>query len=145
MPTRPVSEVVCHRSFISVTPRSTVRAAAQLMKKHHTNAILVIDRKEMLAGICAERDIVIHVVSEGLDPDHTPVSAIMTRDPQTITGDKPFGHALHLMFEGGFHHVPVVDVAGHPVGILSPRDALQLDAVEFERELVRREEIMVVL
>lgn len=145
MPTRPVSDVVRNRRFAAVTSRSSVRAAAQLMKKLHTNAVLVIDRQEVLEGICTERDIVVHVVAEQLDPDHTPVSAIMTRQPQTIHADRPFGHALHLMFEGGFHHVPVVDDAGHPLGVLSPHDVLDLDAAEFARELVQRQDISVIL
>jgi CBS domain-containing protein len=49
------------------------------------------------------------------------------------------------MYEGGFRHVPVVDAAGHPVGLISARDALGLDAMQFEEELVRREEIAVIL
>ena len=48
------------------------------------------------------------------------------------------------MYEGGFRHIPVVD-DGHPVGILSAKDALGLDALQFESELVRREEIAVIL
>ena len=28
----------------------------------------------------------------------------------------PFGHALHLMFEGGFRHVPVLNQAGRCLG-----------------------------
>jgi CBS domain-containing protein len=57
----------------------------------------------------------------------------------------PFGHALHLMYEGGFRHVPVVDIAGRPVGLLSAREALSSDALEFGRDLERREEITVIL
>ena len=36
----------------------------------------------------------------------------MVADPQTITGDQPLAHALHMMVEGGFRHVPVVDDKG---------------------------------
>lgn len=64
---------------------------------------------------------------------------------QSVTADHPLGHALHLMYEGGFRHVPVVDAAGRPLGIVAARDALGLEACQFGQELERREEITVIL
>jgi signal-transduction protein with cAMP-binding, CBS, and nucleotidyltransferase domain len=142
---RPISQVIAERKFVAVTTHSTVREVARLMKKNHTCAVLVIDRREDLVGICTERDVVLNVVATRRDPDHVKVTEIMTRDPQSISVTKPFGHALHMMYEGGFHHLPVVDAHHHPVGILSARDALAVDAVEFEHELIQREEIAVIL
>ena len=57
----------------------------------------------------------------------------MIRDVRTIHRDKPFGHALHLMYEGGFRHIPVVDDTGHPVGLLAAHDALDLDGFRWSR------------
>jgi CBS domain-containing protein len=68
----------------------------------------------------------------------------MTADPQTIEPDRPFAHALHMMFEGGFRHVPVVE-RGKPLGMVSARDALALEAEEFEAALQRREHIREIL
>ena len=64
----------------------------------------------------------------------------MTSHPVTISADKPLGHALHLMFEGGFRHVPVVR-NGKPVGVVSARDALGSEMLEFESELRQRDDI----
>ena len=63
----------------------------------------------------------------------------MTPDPVTITDDKPFAHALHMMYEGGFRHVPVISAAGEPIGLVSARDALGLDVLHFEEDLMLRE------
>lgn len=145
MHTRTISEILQDRKFFTATCDTSARAAAQMMKKNHVSAVVVIDDRERLVGICAERDIVFQVVAERLDPDSVPMTAIMTKHPQTIAADKPFGHALHMMYEGGFHHIPVVDSAGRPVGILCARDALGCEAVEFEHELMQREEITVIL
>lgn len=145
MPNRLISEVIAGKNYVAVTSKASVREVAKLMKAGHTSAVLVIDRKEVLVGICTERDIIFNVVAGALDPDHTPVHPIMTEKPVTIGPEKPFGHALHMMFEGGFRHVPVVDDAGRPVGMLAAHDALDSDALEFERDLVRREEITVIL
>ena len=145
MPTRPVSEVIRNKPFLAVSTHSSIRDAALLMKAHHISAVMVVDGKKMLKGICTERDIVFEVVSKGRDPEHTHVSSVMTEHPRTVSADKPFGHALHLMYEGGFRHVPVVDIAGRPVGLLAARDALASDALQFGDDLEWREEITVIL
>jgi len=145
MPNRQVSEVIEGISFASALVTATVREVAKMMKKQRTSAVLVIDRLGRLVGICTERDVVFGVVAKGLDPDCTQVASVMTEDPRTISPFKPFGHALHLMYEGGFRHVPVVDTVGRPVGLLCAKDALSIEAMQFERELVQREEILVIL
>ena len=54
-----------------------------------------------------------------------------------IAPDRPFGHALHLMYEGEFRHVPVVE-DGRPLGMVSARDALGPDLKQFISELDKR-------
>lgn len=144
MPNRLVSEVIKGRPFPTTVSGTTVREAAIIMKEWHSSAILIVD-KGVLTGICTERDIVFRVVANNCDPANTAVSTIMTRNIQTVSLDKPFGHALHIMYEGGFRHIPVVDDAGHPVGLLAAHDALDMDGLQMERDLVRREEITVIL
>lgn len=145
MPTRPIHTVIKNQDCVTVSGETHIRRVAQLMKQHHTSAVLVTDpHRKHLLGICTERDIVFGVVAAGKDPQALTVKTVMTAEPQCIGPDKPFGHALHLMYEGGFRHVPVVE-DGRPVGILSAKDALSSDALQFEAELVRREEITVIL
>ena len=79
-----------------------------------------------------------------IDPDSTPLSAVMTVKLQTATPDKPLAHALHMMFEGGFRHVPVVE-NGKPVGMVSARNALGLEIHQFEKELKDRDHIAEIL
>lgn len=138
MPERPVRTVIDKKSFVTAPMDLPVAEAARLMKKHHLGAVLIVDDGR-LAGICTERDITFQVVAAGLDPAATPVGKIMTRDPQTISAEKPFRHALHLMFEGGFRHVPVVDEGKQPIGLVAAHDALGLDVIQFEQDLILRE------
>lgn len=144
MPNRRVSEVIGQRAFPSIKSSTSVRDAAIIMKEWHASAVLVVEKK-VLMGILTERDIVFRVVAQACDPVATPAGMVMTHDVQTIQSDKPFGHALHRMYEGGFRHLPVLDRAGHPVGILAAHDALDADGLQMEQELVRREEITVIL
>lgn len=138
MPDRPVKKIIENKAFVMAPPDLSVKTAAQLLKDQHEGAVLVVENGR-LVGICTERDIVFDVVAAGMDPASTPVSAVMTADPITIGADKPFAHALHMMFEGGFRHVPVVGADGAPVGLVSARDALGLDVLSFEQDLLLRE------
>lgn len=144
MPSRPVSEVIGNRPIPVAGLRTTVKDAANIMKSRQTSAVLVVD-EGILVGIFTERDIVYRVVADRLSPSSTRVESVMTRNMQTIGPEMPFGHALHLMYEGGFRHVPVVDGAGHPLGLLAAHDALDSDGLRLQQELERREEITVIL
>ena len=84
------------------------------------------------------------VVAEGRDPAGTRIAEVMTANPRTITPDRPFGHALHLMYEGGFRHVPVVD-NGRPLGVVSSRDALGPELKQFVADLDTRTHIAEIL
>lgn len=144
MPHRPVSEIIEKKSFPTASAATAVRAIAMIMKESHSSAVLIVERR-ILIGICTERDIIFGAVAAGLDLEHTHVDAIMTRKVQTIAPDKPFGHALHMMYEGGFRHIPVIDEAGHPLGLVAAHNALDIDGLQLEQDLVRREEITVIL
>lgn len=144
MPHRFIREVLGTRPFPTVSPSNTIRECAFIMKEWKSSAVLVVN-EDQLVGIFTERDIVFRCVALGCPLDTISVSSVMTREPQTIHVDKPFGHALHMMYEGGYRHMPVVDDQGKVVGLLSAQDALALDGALLEQELIRREEITVVL
>lgn len=145
MPHRTISTVIGDRKLIAMPTATTVSQIAELMRLHHISAVLVAEGpRQRLQGICTERDIVLREVAMGLDPERVRVDEIMTANPRTISPDKPFGHALHLMYEGGFRHLPVVE-DDCPVGIVCAKDSLELDARTFQDELVQREEIMAIL
>ena len=139
MPDRPVREIIAGQRPVVANAEITVSAAAQLMQQHHIGAVLITEG-ERLAGIFTERDALFRVIAAGRDPTTTRVAEVMTRDPRTISPDRPFGHALHLMYEGEFRHVPVVE-NGRPLGMVSARDALGPDLKEFISELDTRAHI----
>jgi CBS domain-containing protein len=60
----------------------------------------------------------------------------MTRQVETLTPDDPIAFALQRMSVGGFRHVPLVDAAGRPVGILSVKDIVDYFAENFPREVL---------
>ena len=144
MPYRSIQNVIGSRPFPTAQPTNTIRECAHIMKEWKSSAVLVVEDGRP-TGILTERDIVFRCVALDCPLDTLQVGRVMTRKLQTIAIDRPFGHALHLMYEGGFRHMPVVDDQGKVVGLLSAQDALVMDGLQLEQELIRREEITVVL
>ena len=139
MPYRSIREIIEDQHPIVANAGITVSAAAQVMQQHHVGAVLITEG-ERLTGIFTERDALFRVIAAGRDPRATLVADVMTRDPRTISPDRPFGHALHLMYEGEFRHVPVVE-NGRLLGMVSARDALGSDLQQFIADLETRNHI----
>ena len=100
----------------------------------------MVVEKRRLVGIFTERDALYRVLANGKNPKLTRLGEVMTLNPTTVSASMPFGHALHLMYERNFRHVPVVD-DGVPIGMVSARDALGPELEQFETELKEREHI----
>lgn len=133
----PIRSVMEPKKFITAAPGTTVSQAARLMATRNTGAILVVEDNQ-LSGILTERDMVFRVIATGLDPQATPVKAVMTANPKTLGPTESYGHALVIMQENGFRHLPVVE-NGRVIGIISSRNAMDPDMEEFVADQRRRE------
>ena len=140
MPQRPIRSVIAKQKVLTATAEITVTAAARLMKKKSVGAVMVVKDNGRLAGIFTERDALFRVLAEGRDPKTTRLSDVMTAQPQTIGPEEPFLHALRIMHEGNFRHLPVVEF-GRPLGMVSVRDALDDDLYALRVDLAQRQEM----
>lgn len=139
MPNRPVRQLIKNQRILTASATMSVADAAAAMREAKVGAIMVLSGLR-LAGIFTERDALYRVLAAAKDPKKTKLGEVMTADPDTIGPDMPFGHALHIMFERGFRHVPVVE-NGLPVGMVSARDALGPEMEQFQAELREREHL----
>lgn len=133
----PIRSVMERKKFITAAPDTTVSQAARLMATKDAGAVLVVE-DDQLIGIFTERDVVFRVIAQGLDPKETCLRQVMTADPKTLGPNQCYGHALVIMQENGFRHVPVVD-ENRPIGIISSRNAMDPDLEEFVADQRRRE------
>ena len=138
MSNRSIRDVIAEQEPITASESITVSAAAQLMKRNEVGAVMVVEEGR-LVGVFTERDALFRVLAEGRDTRTTRLSDVMTRNPATIHPDRPFAEALHIMHEGGFRNVPVVE-DGRPVGMVSARDALGPELEDFVYEMLRQEQ-----
>ncbi len=136
MPIRSVRSIVAGQTPVTAAKSATVFEAAVLMKQQGKGALLVVDGTRLI-GIFTERDIAFRVVAAGRDPKTTRLADVMTPQPQTIHPNKPFLHALRIMHEGGFRHLPVVE-NDVPLGVVSARDALDDDLYDLRADLAQR-------
>lgn len=112
------------RRVVTTHPRATARAVSEAMATEKTGALVVLDDGKLI-GIISERDIVGRVVAKGLDPREVPVAAVMTRDVHTVTENVTVLHALEMMHQGRYRHLPVVNTAGQVIGMVSIRDLMR--------------------
>lgn len=130
MARRIIPDVVRNQRLVTLAPSNNVREAARFMQYRNVGAVLVMEG-EKLVGIFTERDMVGRVVADGLDPDVTPLSQVMTANPMTVSPGELAPVALRMMDDRGFRHLPVVD-NGRVVGIVSRRDFSGIEKAQDE-------------
>lgn len=125
----PIKTIPMRSGAVTVDRAITVAEAVRRMKEHRVGCVLVT-QAGALAGILTERDILTKLLGTSPDLTAVTVEAVMTRDPEALTPDDAVAFAMRLMSVGGFRHVPLVDAARRPVGIISVKDVID-HLVEF--------------
>lgn len=119
---------LCNRE-VAVTGAGTSAAeAARLMRRRHVGDLVILSDDEIRrpVGLVTDRDLVVEILAEGVDPESITVADVMTRTLQTIDEDADFWDALHRMRQHGVRRLPVVNAGGGLEGILTLDDALEL-------------------
>ncbi|KAG8088894.1 hypothetical protein GUJ93_ZPchr0011g28251 [Zizania palustris] len=105
-----------------VSPSDPVYVAAKRMRELRVNSV-VITTGNSLQGIFTSNDVLMRVVAQNRSPELTLVEKVMTAHPDYATLDTTILDALHIMHDGKFLHIPVVDGEGRVAACL---DVLQL-------------------
>jgi CBS domain-containing protein len=100
-----------------VAPQQTVADAVALMRQEQVGCVLVCQNSRV-EGIFTERDLMKRVLASG-KPLTTLVADCMTSHPIAVHPKDSIATAVRRMEEGGYRHLPVVDEAGVPLGVLS--------------------------
>lgn len=116
-----------------IDPDATVYDALQLMAKHNTGALLVLNENKMV-GIISERDCVRKVDLKGKSVRDTKVKDIMTADVITVDCDQPLEECQALLMEKSIRHLPVYD-GGKLAGLLSVRDVMR-EMIEIQQTML---------
>ena len=114
------------------------------MRRHHVGDLVVVEKEGEEAipiGIITDRDIVIEVMAQKLDPDSLTVKDIMSTDPVRVAETVSLLDTLELMKQRGVRRVLVIADSGGLQGLLSADDAIELIAEQINdlTQLVDRE------
>lgn len=118
---------------IIVSPETTHKQAAELMREHKVHHLPVVDKKGNLVGIVVEQDLLaaqpspattlsiyeIHSLLSKLE-----VRQIMSRPVYTTTRDCPLEEAARLMLDKGVGCLPVME-EGRVVGMITDTDIFE--------------------
>jgi CBS domain-containing protein len=111
------------RPVVIATLGESVSAAARRLRDHHVGC-LVVTREGRPVGILTDRDLVIRVVAEGLDPATTRIDDVLTYDPVTLRESDTIDAAAQCMRQHGVRRLPIVDDTGKVAGIVTADDLL---------------------
>ncbi len=108
----------------TLTPDGTVQRAAQLLAKHGTDALLVMEGERPI-GIVTPRDALRSLLRHGMEHtatlavSHTMTAGLITADP-----DDDLQDSLNTMLQADIRYLPVVR-GGRLIGVLKLNDLVQ--------------------
>lgn len=106
--------------LLSVEPGSTIAEVARDMRRDDSDCVAVMSQGR-LVGIITERDLV-KAIADGIDPQEANADLVMTADPATVDADEDVAMVAVKMMRLGVRHLPVVNKAGKPIGLVSARN-----------------------
>ena len=93
-------------SVYFVNETDSVSSAITLMNRAKIGSVMVLHAHQYV-GIFTERDVLIRVLAEKLDPDATVVRDVMTRDYVSIDENYTLEETMRLMTQSRVRHLPV--------------------------------------
>jgi len=119
---------------ICVDESSSIKNVIDIMQNKRIGSI-VVTHEGKLSGIVTERDILMKVICLIDDLENTPVTKVMTSDPQSLRKEDEIAYILNNMHVGGYRHIPIVNEVGEPVSMISIKDVVSWILDHFPREI----------
>jgi CBS domain-containing protein len=120
---------------VSMSPRDTLRRAAELMDELNVGAIPVCDENS-LVGMITDRDITVRATSAGQAPDDVQVGDVMSVNVRTCYDNQPVDEVLEQMGDSQLRRIPVLDHRTEElVGIVSLGDMATEHSAGVDRTL----------
>jgi CBS domain-containing protein len=119
---RVVDEIMAEDPLI-VAPEDTLGEIAERLRERDAGSALVCAYGHVV-GILTSRDL-LRAYAERVHPSEGRAREWMTAEPVTVRLGTSLEEAALVMSGHGFHHLPVVDDDGHPLGVVGLRDTVR--------------------
>lgn len=116
---------ICTRGVVTCKRDTSALELAQLMRERHVGAVVVVDEHQGRArpvGIVTDRDLVVEVMACSVEPGMLLAADLIVADPVTAVDTELVFDAIWHMRRTGIRRLPVVDVQGNLMGILTTDD-----------------------
>lgn len=107
-------------TVVSVAASTSLTEVAREMRDENIAEVLVVEDGHV-RGMVTDRDIVVHGVANGSDPDATTAGDVCRTDLVSVTSGAGLDEAIEVMRRRAVRRIPVLD-DGVPVGMLSLGD-----------------------
>ncbi len=124
-----------HQETISITSKSTVYDALELMAEKHIGALVVMESGK-LVGIFSERDYARKVSLKGKSAETAIIKETMSTNLISCQATDLVSTAMSIMTEKRVRHIPIMD-NGSMIGILSIGDLVKA-TIEYQAELIKQ-------
>jgi CBS domain-containing protein len=124
---------ICTREVVHCTRDTSVTEIAKLMRNHHVGDLIVTeprDGKVVPVGIVTDRDLVVEVLAEGVDPQALTAVDLMGGELVTAVEDEIVYRAILRMRSHGIRRLPIVDANDFLLGVLTVDDITEFLAGE---------------
>jgi CBS domain-containing protein len=105
---------------VIIGPERTISEAAELMRDHAIGDVIVADESARI-GVLTDRDIVVRVLAEGLDPHDTTAGQVCSANTVTVAPEDSIADAVQRMRDAAVRRLPVTE-DGRVIGIVSLGD-----------------------
>ena len=116
------------REPVTCSEEFRLQQVAALMRARHVGSVVVVSGDGLSrrpVGVITDRDIVVEAVATGLDAGAITAGDIVVRPAVTAHDTDSLPEAIQKMRSRGIRRLPVVDLHGDLVGVLSSDDVLQ--------------------
>ncbi len=103
-------------------------AAARLMWELDIGCVPVVDAQQHVIGMLTDRDVCMATYTQGKGPQHIPVREAMAREVYACLPDDSVAEAEDIMRKRRVRRLPVVDLDGRLVGLISLNDVARESA-----------------
>ncbi len=123
---RRVGEVASGRVAVVTADQSIQAVANEMLTK--CSPCAVVYENDKIVGLITDRDMTKRVIAQGVSTD-SPISEVMTHDPQTIKPDDLVLHAASMMMQHNIRNLPLVE-NNKVVGVLTTTHLVQNHRVQ---------------
>lgn len=120
-------------------PWDSLEDATRKMWNHDIGALVVLDADGRALGMLTDRDACMAALMTGRPVGAIRANEAMSKELFSVRPEEPIDDAEEVMRAHQVRRVPVLDVSGNVVGILSQNDLVREAARQRERDLRHKE------